>query len=184
MSTGIYEKQQRWDVFPLNEENTEEERESHLLVGEDDAPVAVQSGLEGESSQTDVVLQVDAAPLHHQRSAWKQHKQNVDSQRKFKQFHINIVIKSRLFLTVIKIKHSRVCGQARVEVSHQRSDVLSGSEHPVDYISCANETWERKEHWGSRRSSVESAESHNIGLDGSFHDLNQSYDVALYQELC
>jgi len=43
-------------------------------------------------------------------------------------------------LTVVKVKHSRVLGQARVQIGHERGDVLSGREHPVKYFSGVNET--------------------------------------------
>lgn len=41
----------------------------YLSVREDDAPIAVQGGLEGEPSWTEVVLQRDVSPLNNQRSA-------------------------------------------------------------------------------------------------------------------
>lgn len=49
---------------------TQVKRKRYLSVREDDAPVAVQGGLEGEPSQTGVVLQGDASPLNNQCSAY------------------------------------------------------------------------------------------------------------------
>lgn len=43
----------------------------YLSVSKDDAPVAVQSSLEGERPQTKVVLQGNVAPLNNQCSACK-----------------------------------------------------------------------------------------------------------------
>lgn len=40
----------------MTEKRKEEEKKCHLFVCKDDASIAVQNGLEGESSQTDVVL--------------------------------------------------------------------------------------------------------------------------------
>jgi len=42
----------------------------HLFVCKDDTPIAVQNGLEGEGSQTDVVLEGNPVPLNHQRRAY------------------------------------------------------------------------------------------------------------------
>lgn len=44
----------------------------HLFVGEDDPTSLVQCGLEGETSQAVVVLQVDVVPLHNQSSSLKE----------------------------------------------------------------------------------------------------------------
>ena len=51
---------------------------------------------------------------------------------------------AKISLTVIKVEHTRVFGQTRVKIGHERGDVLSGCEHSVDYISSVNETCERK----------------------------------------
>lgn len=47
-------------------------RSPHLFVGEDDPTSLVQCGLEGETSQAVVVLQVDVVPLHNQSSSLKE----------------------------------------------------------------------------------------------------------------
>lgn len=44
-------------------------KKSHLFVGKDDLPVAVQNGLEAEGSQSDAVLQVNMTPLNQQCSS-------------------------------------------------------------------------------------------------------------------
>lgn len=59
----------------------EDEDGAHLSVGEDDASVAVQSSLEGERARLELVLQVEARPLHHQGGTWHggtaRHKQQI-----------------------------------------------------------------------------------------------------------
>lgn len=44
-------------------------KKSHLFVCKHNASVAVQNSLEGERSQIDVVLEVNAVPLNHQCSS-------------------------------------------------------------------------------------------------------------------
>lgn len=51
----------------------EEEKNCHLFVCKDDASIAVQNGLEGESSEADVVLEVNPVPLNHQCSSYNAH---------------------------------------------------------------------------------------------------------------
>lgn len=51
----------------------EEEKKCHLFVCKYDASIAVQNGLEGESSETDVVLEVNPVPLNHQCSSYHAH---------------------------------------------------------------------------------------------------------------
>lgn len=48
-------------------------RNRHLFVCKDDASIAVQNGLEGESSEADVVLEVNPVPLNHQCSSYNAH---------------------------------------------------------------------------------------------------------------
>lgn len=49
----------------------ETEIDQDLFVGEDDASIVVQCGLEGEAAQVVIVLEVDMVPLDHQSGTYK-----------------------------------------------------------------------------------------------------------------
>lgn len=49
-----------------------------------------------------------------------------------------------LRLTIIRVKHSSVFRQTRIEVSHEGCDVLGGCEHLMDHISGGNEACESR----------------------------------------
>lgn len=58
-----------------------------------------------------------------------------------------------LCLTIIRVKHSSVFRQTRIEVSHEGRDVLGGREHLMDHISGGNEACESRNTQGLTSSS-------------------------------
>lgn len=63
----------------------------HLFVGEDDPTSLVQCGLEGETSQAVVVLQVDVVPLHNQSSSLKEKEERKERVKTFSQLLLNSI---------------------------------------------------------------------------------------------
>lgn len=81
-----------------------------IIVAKNDLSIRVKRGTEGERTHVRFVLQQNALPVDMER-----------------------------FVAVLAVLHVRVVGQARVEVRHQRADVLRRGEPAVDVVASVEE---------------------------------------------